>query len=49
MMTKQRTTKTPGLWGRTTQALGRLLAGMVSLPERPQTRNDRDFPIFPPF
>jgi hypothetical protein len=49
-MTKQRTTKTPGLWGRTTKALGRLLAGMVSLPDRPQARrDDRDYPIFPPF
>ena len=48
-MNKQRTTKTPGLWGRTTKALGRLLAGMVTLPERQQTRGDRDYPIFPPF
>jgi len=47
-MTK-RTTRTPGLLGRATQALGKLLAGMVSLPERPQTRGDRDYPIFPPF
>jgi hypothetical protein len=50
MMTKHRTTKAPGLWGRATQALGRLLVGMVSLPERPQhRRDDRDYPIFPPF
>jgi hypothetical protein len=49
-MTKQRNTKTSGLWGRTTKALGRLLAGMVSLPERPQARrDDRDYPLFPPF
>ncbi|HEV2189936.1 MAG TPA: hypothetical protein VGR70_22195 [Stellaceae bacterium] len=48
-MTKHRATKTPGLWGRTTKALGRLLAGMVTLPERPQTRGDREYPIFPPF
>jgi hypothetical protein len=49
-MSKQRTTKTPGLWSRTTKALGRLLVGMVSSPDRPQTRrDDRDYPIFPPF
>jgi len=48
-MTKQRTTKAPGFLSRTTQALGRLLAGMVTLPERPQTRSDREYPIFPPF
>jgi hypothetical protein len=50
MMNKQRTTKTTGLWGRTTKALGKLLVGMVSFPDRPQARrDDRDYPIFPPF
>jgi len=49
-MSKQHATKTSSLWGRTTKALGRLLAGVVSLPDRPNTRAaDRDFPIFPPF
>ena len=42
--------KTLGLWGRTTKALGKLLAGMVTLPDRPQARrDDRDYPIFPSF
>jgi hypothetical protein len=50
MMIKQRTMKTPGLWGRTTKAIGKLLAGMVTLPDRPQARcDDLDYPIFPPF
>jgi hypothetical protein len=48
-MTTHRMTKRPGLWGRTTKALGKL-AGMVALPDRPQARrDDRDYPIFPPF
>jgi hypothetical protein len=48
-MTIHRTT-TSGLLSRATKALGRLLVGMVSLPDRPQgQRSDRDFPIFPPF
>jgi len=49
-MTTHRMTKRPGLWGRTAKALGKLLAGMVALPDRPQARrDDRDYPIFPPF
>ena len=49
-MTTQRTTKTTGLWGRTTKALGKLLAGMVALPDQPRARrDDRDYPIFPAF
>jgi hypothetical protein len=49
-MSKQRTTKTSGLWSRTTKALGRLLVGMISLPGRPYARrDDRDYPIFPPY
>ena len=47
-MTKHRN-KTSGILGRATQAIGRLLAGMVTLPDRPQTRSDREYPIFPPF
>ena len=48
-MTKQRT----GLWGRTTQVLGKLLAGMVS--SQDDRRQDAaraawtDFARFPPF
>jgi len=49
-MTKHRDPKTTGLWGRTTKILGRLLVGVVSLPDRPNARAaDRDLPIFPPF
>ena len=49
-MTKRRDTKTSSLWGRSTKALGRLLIGVISLPDRPSARAaDRDFPIFPPF
>jgi len=35
-------------WKRTTQALGKLWAGVLSLPER-QARRDQIFPHFPPF
>jgi hypothetical protein len=49
-MTKQ-TTK--GLWSRTTQALGKFLAGMVSLPDDRRSNAARvvwtDYPRFPPF
>jgi hypothetical protein len=50
-MTKQRTT---GLWNRTAQALGKLWAGVVSLPDdRRQTSAERaawtDYVRFPPF
>lgn len=50
-MTQHRTTAQAGLWSRTTRALGKLLAGVVSLPDdRRQTgRVWRDYPTFPPF
>jgi hypothetical protein len=49
-MTKQRTNVSTGLWSRTTRALGKLLAGMVSLPDdRRQTSRWNDFPTFPPY
>ena len=48
-MTKQR----PGLWNRTTQALGKLLAEMVSFNDGRRPNAARavwtDFPRFPPF
>ena len=49
-MTKHRTT---GLWARTSQAIGKFLAGMVSLPdERRQPATSTvwtDYPRFPSF
>ena len=49
-MTRNRTTAPTGLWTRTTQALGKLLAGMVSSDDRRHTgRTWSDYPIFPPF
>jgi hypothetical protein len=49
-MTKHRTT---GFWNRAAQALGKLWAGMISLPDdRRQTVAQRvwnDVPRFPPF
>jgi hypothetical protein len=52
-MTTHRTTTSSRLWNRTTKALGKLLAGMVSLPEDPRRKADRgvwtDYPHFPPF
>jgi hypothetical protein len=51
-MTKQRTT-TSSLWSRTTKALGKFWAGVISLPEdRRQTVSQRswtDYTRFPPF
>jgi hypothetical protein len=51
-MSKHRTT-TSRLWSRTTKALGKLWAGMITLPEDPRrTANQKlwtDFPRFPPF
>jgi len=48
-MTKQR----QGLWNRTTQALGKLLAGVVSLPDDRRPNPARvtwtDISRFPPF
>jgi hypothetical protein len=48
-MTKQR----KGLWNRTTQALGKLLAGMVSSNDARHPNAARavwtDYPRFPPF
>ena len=48
-MSKQRTNT--GLWSRTTQALGKLFAGMVSLPDdrRHTGRAWNDYPMFPPY
>jgi hypothetical protein len=50
-MTKQHTTTR--LWSRTTKALGRLWAGVVSLPDDRRMAGERaawtDFPRFPPF
>lgn len=51
-MTKQGTTQM-GLWSRTTQALGKLLAGMVSSSDYRRQAAERtvwtDYPRFPPF
>jgi hypothetical protein len=47
IMNKHRTTT--GFWNRTSKALGKLWAGVVSLPDRQARRDDRDYPIFPPF
>ena len=51
-MTKHRTTTPRGLWNRTAQALGKLWAGVISLPDDRRQTADRawtDFPRFPPF
>jgi hypothetical protein len=50
-MTKQRTNASTGLWSRTTRALGKLFAGMVSLPDdrRQTSRAWDDYPHFPPY
>jgi hypothetical protein len=50
-MTKQRTTKTThGVWGRTIQALGKILAAMVSSYDRhPLASRDNTYPRFPMF
>jgi hypothetical protein len=50
-MTKQRTTKTTlGVWGRTTQAFGKILAAMVSPYDRhPLAAHDNTYPRFPIF
>ncbi|HWD60608.1 MAG TPA: hypothetical protein VG308_20155 [Stellaceae bacterium] len=52
-MTRQRTATATGLWGRATQALGKLWAGMVSLPDDRRQDATRaawtDFSRFPPF
>jgi len=51
-MTQHRTTTPTGLWNRTAQALGKLWAGVLSLPDdRRQTaaRTWTDYPHFPPF
>ena len=49
-MTSNRTTAPTGLWTRTTRALGKFFAGMVTLPERQQTdRAWNDYPHYPPF
>jgi hypothetical protein len=49
-MGKQRTT-TNRLWGRTTKALGKLWAGMLSLADdrRENQRPWNDYPHFPPY
>ena len=52
-MTKERTTAPTGLWNRTTQALGKLWAGMVSLPDDRRQKvapgSWTDYARFPPF
>jgi hypothetical protein len=52
-MTKHRTATPMGLWSRTAQALGKLWAGVISLPDdqrRPAARAvSTDYPRFPPF
>ena len=51
-MTKQNTTAPTGLWQRTARALGKLWAGVVSLPDdRRQTvrTTSTGYPLFPPF
>ena len=53
-MAKQQTTHTAGFWHRAGQALGKLFAGMVSLPDDPRTvaarRSAADaYPRFPAF
>jgi hypothetical protein len=45
-MTKHR--NTTGLWSRTTKALGKFFAGMVTLPPR-HARDDEAYPRFPMF
>lgn len=50
-MTKDRTARS-GLWGRTARALGKLWAGVVSLPDDRRQTGERmwsDYPIFPPY
>lgn len=52
-MAKQQTTQTVGLWHRAAQALGKLLVGMVSLPDDQRTAARRSaadaYPRFPAF
>ena len=52
-MSTQRTTTPTGLWHRTAQALGKLWAGVLSLPEdrRPTAARTvwTDYPRFPSF
>jgi hypothetical protein len=51
-MNSNRTTAPTGLWTRTTRVLGKLFAGMVSLPDDDRRHTGRawsDYPIFPPF
>jgi hypothetical protein len=54
MMNKQRTQGVATLWGRTTKALGRWLAGMITLPDDPRCAQNKraewnDYPHFPPY
>lgn len=50
-MSTNRITHTPRLWRRTTQALGKLWAEVISLPDRPRhnPRHDEIYPRFPWF
>ena len=52
-MTKQQTTNSTGLWHRAAQALGKLFAGMVSLPDDQRIAARRSaadaYPRFPAF
>ena len=49
MMSKTSTIAPTGLWTRTTRALGKLLAGMVSSNDRRQAGRWNDYPHFPPY
>ena len=52
-MNKHRTAAASRLWGRTAKALGKLWAGMISLPDDPRRSAERvswtDYSRFPPF
>jgi hypothetical protein len=50
-MTNDRTTTPRGLWNRTAQALGKLWAGVISLPDdrRQTAARWTDYTRFPPF
>jgi hypothetical protein len=53
-MTRQRTSIATGLWSRAAQALGKLWAGVVSLPDDRRQPNGQttpwtDYPRFPPY
>jgi len=43
-MTKQRTTTSSRLWSRTTQALGKWWAAVITLPDRPNQAEESGLP-----